>query len=147
MIASRMITLIFGTVLLVPFAWVFTIMVLRSDKASSHSQTRIESGETDFQELEVRSIGIATRVEVRQFLSIHPALAKVWLWSPRRWIGFIGIAGCLVILFCLVISVCFPRRTSDEWRPHPSQPTSRSVGGFVIDGIEIPPPETKKQSS
>lgn len=103
MTGSKILTVLLGFLLLLPLAWSFGIMLFRDYQTPRAEARRI------FDEEERKMQGEFGKTSRGAMLwgmwmpdleSIHPAMARFWLFSPRRWVGAIGL-GCCVLVFSL----------------------------------------------
>ena len=113
MLFTKVITFMLGCALLSPFIWSFGQMIFHDAKAAERSAAaQIESMMKE-QALEEMSDGKNSSGEVAMnfsaigvspVLTIHPTLGRVWVVSPRPWVGLVGMACCLVMLGLLALS-------------------------------------------
>lgn len=103
MTSSKILTVTLGFPLLLPLAWSFGIMLFRDYQTPRAEARRVFDEEERKMQGE---FGKASRSTVLWGMwmpdldSIHPAMARFWLFSPRRWVGAIGL-GCCVLVFSL----------------------------------------------
>ena len=132
MSSSRVVTLFVGITLLIPFGWIFTLMLFRPAHSVAQTAVEIEQMANQLDNGDLPSSSIAIRGEVTQFISIHPALTKCWLWSPRKAVGAAGLAACFVIVCCLIASVCYPCTIKGDWKSLKAHEHNGRAGRFAI---------------
>jgi len=103
MTGSKILTVLLGFLLLLPLAWSFGIMLFRDYQTPRAEARRIFEEEERKMQGEFGKTSRGTMLWgmwIPDLDSIHPALARFWLFSPRRWVGAIGLA-CCVLVFSL----------------------------------------------
>ncbi len=104
MTGSKILTVLLGFLLLLPLAWSFGIMLFRDYQTPRAEAQRIFDEEESKMQGESGTQSSRTTMlwgmMIADLDSIHPAMARFWLFSPRRWVGAIGL-GCCVLVFSL----------------------------------------------
>jgi hypothetical protein len=104
MIGTKILTVMFGFLLLLPLAWSFGVMLFR-DYQTPKVEARRRYEEVA-QEMSKQSSTRSSRttmfwaMRIPDLDSIHLSMTRFWLFSPRRWVGLIGL-GCCVLVFSL----------------------------------------------
>lgn len=137
MFLTKIITLVIGVALLVPFGWVFTKIVFRvpPTDAELRHQAEAVAQMVDSEVFAPNTVG--TRSDVVQYMSIHQNLIHVWLWSPRKWIGLTGILGCFLIMICIIANALFPVTVRTEWNFHSADPNLGGASGSFVIGDDL----------
>lgn len=156
MIATKLSTFILGCVFLSPFLWTFGQMIFHDAAVAERTARGQMDAILTEQGLEEMKDGKNSNGEIPMNLSamavdsavlIHPSLYAVWSASPRRWVGWVGMTCCLVILglwaFSSFSRVRFysPMLTTKE-EPHPHE--VKVISGDNTSWFQMPlnPPDS-----
>jgi hypothetical protein len=118
MLSLKIVSLLLGLLLLVPLAWVFGSMAVRTEKMEEDAARALEFGkkemEKEFSEHAYSTaIYMATKVETR--LAPFEHLEKFIGFYPRRWVGICGLLLSVSLLSLWVFSVLVPARTFEAY--------------------------------
>jgi hypothetical protein len=136
--ATRIVPFVFAALLLLPLAWIFWSMLRFQPQPEAERRAELEAMlERKVEEEKARMLaeekardpdgvgacasGFAIQLWTETKIGLFPTpFATKWLgYTPRKWVGFIGLAAIAVILVLIIISTFVPIVTtvgnSDGW--------------------------------